>query len=344
MADISIIIPCYNAAAYIDRCLTSVINQTLDLSFFQIICVDDASCDDTWLHLQEWEKRYPDTITIIHCDENGRQGRARNIAMEYCTSPWVSFIDADDWIERDYFEKMYAIALQCDCDLVSCNQYRDPSQELTYLKERESGRESGLIRINTVAQRKAFIASESVRHTACSRLIRRKILTEHEIIFPESVTYEDLLWGSVLNFYVEKVYILEEYLYHYYLNPSSTILKKNADYHIDILTVSLMAWQEWQNRNFFADYRDEAEFLFLNFCCFIFMKMIVMRYDIPPFSLFQLCKELVAEYIPDFFQNPYAQKLTEFHRLLVHSLQQPLCRADFDKLAESAKQYWKHSC
>lgn len=343
MADISVIIPCYNVAPYIDRCLTSVINQTLDLSFFQIICVDDASTDNTWQYLQEWEARCPETIMIIHCDENGRQGKARNIAMEYCNTPWVSFIDADDWIEPDYFEKMYAIALQCQCDIVSCDQLRDPSRELTYLEHRENGKESGLIVINTITQRKAFIASESMYFTACSKLIRTELLADHQITFPENIAYEDYFWGSLLYFYAHRIFILEEFLYHYFVNPHSTALTKNADYHIDILTISLMEWEEWQKRNFFTDYKEEVEFLFLNSCYYIFMKMIIMRYDVPSFSLFQLCKQLVTEHIPDFFQNPYSKKLTEFHKLLLHPLQHPLCRSDFYKLAESAKEYWKYN-
>lgn len=343
MADISVIIPCYNVAPYIDRCLTSIINQTLDLSFFQIICVDDASTDDTWQHLQQWESRYPDLFIIVHSDTNGRQGAARNIGMQYCNTPWVSFIDADDWIEPDYFEKMYAIALQCQCDIVSCDQFRDPSLELTYLGHRENGQESGLIIIDTIAQRKSFIVEKCMGLTAISKIIRTDFLNEYHITFPENIAYEDNLWGNLAYFYANRVYILEEYLYHYFLNPKSTVLSKNVDYHVDILTVSLMGWKEWQNRNLFDTYKDELEFLFLDSCYFVFMKMIVLRFDMPPFSFFQLCRELISEYIPDFQTNPYADKLTEFHKLLLQAMQQPITRSDFLKLADSAKEYWKYN-
>ena len=341
MADISIIIPCYNVGPYIDRCITSIRNQTLDLSFLQIICVDDASTDDTWQHLQKWEALCPDLITIIHCDTNGRQGTARNIGMQYCSTPWVAFIDADDWIEPDYFEKMYAIALQCQCDIVSCNQFRDPSSTLTYLDYRENGKESGLIVINTTAERKAFIAGESIAFTACSKLVRTRLLTDNQIYFPEGIAYEDFFWGNLLYFYAKKVYILEEYLYHYFVNPNSTALTRNADYHVDILTISIMEWNEWRKRKLFVEYKDELEFLFLDSCYFIFMKMIVMRYDTPSFSFFQLCRELVTEYLPDFRANPYANRLTDFHKLLLELIYQPISKPDFLKFAESAKEYWK---
>lgn len=262
MADISVIIPCYNAASYIDRCIASIRSQTLDPSFLQIICVDDASTDNTWQHLQKWEARCPDLITIIHCDTNGRQGTARNVGMQYCNTPWVSFIDADDWIEPDYFEKMYAIALQCQCDIVCCDQIRDPSPTLTYSDNRSNGRESGLIQISTLSQRKSFLVEKCMGLTACSKLIRTDFLKTHQITFPENIAYEDILWGSLAYFYVRRIYILEEYLYHYFLNSGSTVLSKNADYHTDILTISLMEWQEWQSRGLLKIIRMNWNFFF----------------------------------------------------------------------------------
>ena len=107
MAEISVIIPCYNVESYIDRCLTSITSQTIDLSLLEIICIDDASTDNTWSKLQAWETTYPENIMIIHCDENGRQGTARNIGLQYASAPWIAYIDSDDWIELDYFEKLY---------------------------------------------------------------------------------------------------------------------------------------------------------------------------------------------------------------------------------------------
>ena len=79
MAEISVIVPCYNVAPYIDRCLTSITSQTLDLSLLEIICIDDASTDSTWNKLQQWETNFPENIMIIHCEENGGLSKVRNI-------------------------------------------------------------------------------------------------------------------------------------------------------------------------------------------------------------------------------------------------------------------------
>lgn len=343
MADISVIIPCYNVAPYIDRCLTTITSQTIGMNALEIICIDDASTDGTWQHLQAWEQNYPDNIILVRCDKNSRQGTARNIGLQYASADWIAFIDSDDWVELDYFEKLYSIAIQCQCDIVSCDHFRDASLTLTYLSNRENGRNSGLVLIDTVLQRKKFIVNESIGLSAPGKLIRTSLLIDYQLTFPENIAYEDILWGSLLYFYADSVYILEEYLYHYFLNPSSTVLTRNADYHVDILTISLMAWNEWQNRCLFHEYNDELEFLFLDSCYFIFMKMLSMRQDTPSFSLFQLSRKLVFEHIPDFRSNPYADKLTDFHKILLDLLWQPLNRSDFLTLTETAKEYWKYN-
>ncbi len=82
---ISVIIPCYNVEKYIDRCLTSVVNQTIGLKMLEIICVNDGSTDGAWEKLCQWEKQCPENMLAVDCKENGAQGRARNIALSYAS-------------------------------------------------------------------------------------------------------------------------------------------------------------------------------------------------------------------------------------------------------------------
>ncbi|MDO4303337.1 MAG: glycosyltransferase family 2 protein [Bacillota bacterium] len=344
MADISIIIPCYNAAPYIDRCLTSVINQTLPLHFLQIICVDDASTDDTWQHLQHWEQSYPDNITLVHCETNGMLGTARNIGMQYVDTPWVSFIDADDWIEPNYYEKMFSIALQCDCDMVSCQMERDPSPDLTYLTHTETGKDSGLIVISNTIQRRSYFISASTNNSAWGKLIRTDILKNNDIYFPNHLAYEDNYWAPLLYLSVNRIYLLEEKLYHYYVNPKSITLTKDADYHIDLLTVNIMKWQELKKRNLFKDYKSELEYNFIDSCYFSFVRILVLRYQIPSYSLFQLCKNIVLEHIPDYHTNPYATNMTkDFYKLVLEALETPISKSEFYDLVKYAREYWLHN-
>lgn len=83
---ISIIIPCYNVEQWIDRCLSSIAEQTYPIENIEMICVNDCSTDNTLYKLLEWEKRYPDNIVIVECEVNGRQSKARNIGLQYATA------------------------------------------------------------------------------------------------------------------------------------------------------------------------------------------------------------------------------------------------------------------
>lgn len=339
MAAISVIIPCYNVESYIDRCLTSITSQTIDLSLLEIICIDDASTDNTWQKLQTWETAFPENIMIIHCDENGRQGKARNIGLQYSSAPWVAFIDSDDWVEPDYFEKLYSIASKTDCDIVTCQFVRDSSTELSFLSNRKTDKADRCMLIDTLEKRKLFIVLKSMDALAWGKLIRKSLLLDNQIFFPENLTYEDTYFGSMLHLYTEKVYFLEEKLYHYFVNEHSTVLQIDSDHHLDLLTVQLMLWNEWKNRGFLEFLKEELEYDFLYSCYLRFLKIIVFRYLTPSFSLFSLLQNIILERIPDYSGNLYLQQIEqpELYKLLFHALSLSMNRNTFKDFAEQIK-------
>lgn len=339
MATISVIIPCYNVSLYIDRCLTSITSQSIGLDALEIICIDDASTDDTLQKLQIWEQRYPNHIILVPCKTNGRQGAARNIGLQYATSPWVSFVDSDDWIEQDYFEKLYQVSCQVDCDIVVCQAQRDSSTSLTYLEDRSTSMENRYMVIDSVEKRKLFLIFRSMNYLAWGKLIRKSLIFENQLFFPENLTYEDTLWGSLLHLYAQKVFLLEEKLYHYFINPQSTVLYTDSDHHIDLLTVQSMLWREWELRGFFEHYKEALEYDFLRSCYLGFIKVIVFRYQTPPYSLFLLIKEIIKNYIPDYQNNYYLQEIQqpELHNFIFQAISLPMNREEFWEFTKYVK-------
>ena len=73
MKKISVIVFCHNVGPYIDRCMTSITTQTIGMDRLEIICVDDASSDDTWTHLQRWEQLFPEDVLLIPLETEGGQ-------------------------------------------------------------------------------------------------------------------------------------------------------------------------------------------------------------------------------------------------------------------------------
>lgn len=343
MTAISVIIPCYNVAPYIDRCLTSIVTQTIDLSLLEIICVNDASTDNTWEKLKEWETKYPENIMIIDCETNGGLSKARNIGFQYTSASWISFIDSDDWIEPDYFEKMYLAATGTKADLITCGHIRDFSTTLTYLHAEDYDFSKDIIHgkslvLDTEEKRKLYIRMMSVDLTAWGKLIKKDILINNNIFFPEGLAYEDNYWGTLLHFYVTEVYDLDLPLYHYFVNQNSITLTMNADYHKDFLTVQLLKWEAFLERGFFEKYYEEIVFDFLHSCYLDFMKIICLRFDPPCYSLFLLLKEIVLTHIPNYRKNKYLEQgFTEFQHILINLLQLPVNKEQFLEIADYVK-------
>ena len=202
MRKISVIIPCYNVSLYIDRCMSSIAGQTIGMDCLEIICIDDASTDDTWEHLQRWEQLYPDHVVLIRQEVNRRQGAARNMGVSVSSSDWISFVDADDWLEPDFFEKLYEPVTQYACDVVACEWVRDDSEVLSYMdKSRRIRGKEQYIAVDTEEVRKSLLRSGILGDGIHAKLIRRRMLVDCEIFFPEDLTYEDMYWNPLLYVY-----------------------------------------------------------------------------------------------------------------------------------------------
>ncbi|MBO7670211.1 MAG: glycosyltransferase family 2 protein, partial [Oscillospiraceae bacterium] len=114
---LTIIIPAWNAEKTLDKCLNSIFAQTV--SDFEVRLVNDGSTDGTETLLRQWQARYPEKL-FFETVENGGQGRARNLALEKARGEYIGFVDSDDWIEPDMFEKLLAASQKERADLTLC--------------------------------------------------------------------------------------------------------------------------------------------------------------------------------------------------------------------------------
>ena len=118
---ISVIVPVYNMAAdgKLNYCLNSLVAQTVrDL---EIIAVDDCSTDESGEILSQYEQEHPEIFRALFCDRNRHQGGAKNLALQHVRGEWISFIDADDWVVPDYYERLLKAAEETGADLVGCD-------------------------------------------------------------------------------------------------------------------------------------------------------------------------------------------------------------------------------
>ena len=118
MFDLSVIVPVYNMAkdGLLEYCIQSLAGQTLQN--LEIIAVDDASTDNSLQVLKELEKRYPGRVKAVASPENKKQGGARNLGLQHAKGRYIGFMDADDWVVPDLYEKMVELADRTGADIV----------------------------------------------------------------------------------------------------------------------------------------------------------------------------------------------------------------------------------
>lgn len=210
MKKISIIIPVYNVAEYLAGCLESVLQQ--NFNDYEIICVDDASTDDSGNILEFYEKKY-DKIKVIKHTQNKGLSAARNKGLEYAVGKYVWFVDSDDMISEGALAELYDIAEKNETDLICFNMLLinkkiNRKSELLFHIDKEdenvySGKEMFCLLIN-----------ENIwANSACLKFIRKDFLTENQIKFYEGILHEDVLFSFYCTIQAERVINTKEIYY-----------------------------------------------------------------------------------------------------------------------------------
>ncbi len=221
---VSVIIPVYNAEKWLERCATSVTNQTL--KEIEIILVDDGSTDNSLAVCQEIATK-DSRISVIHCENNG-PSTARNIGMGKATGEYIAFVDADDEVKPDMYENMYRIAIQDDAmaDVVCCNILIQSKNAHTRINDINLASEyCGNANIIQEILKRFYGGNTNGLYGPCNKLYNRSFLSKHSIIFDkERAKAED----QFFNFYVLKHADLvrstsEAYYIYHQDNPNSII-------------------------------------------------------------------------------------------------------------------------
>ena len=115
---LSVIVPVYNMAGdgKLNFCLDSLVGQTLD--DYEIIAVNDASTDNSMEILRQYESKYPEKVKVIDLPVNRHQGGARNAGIKTAKGEWIGFIDSDDWIAPETYEKLIKKGEETGADVV----------------------------------------------------------------------------------------------------------------------------------------------------------------------------------------------------------------------------------
>jgi len=219
---VSVIIPVFNGEEYIEKCLDSVVNQTL--KELEIIIINDGSIDNTLAIISTYSQ-FDNRIKIIN-QINQKQGAARNRGLEIAQGDYVVFLDADDYIDLDYVEKMYVAAKEngVDFSVASINREKGKRKknQIFYDKEQIYVKKNDII--NVIKAPPYFYVT--------GKLFNREFLKE--VWFEERVFYEDVGFIIKIIDKVNSIVTVPNIVYHYVSNSASTIksfhsIAKNQD-------------------------------------------------------------------------------------------------------------------
>ena len=203
---ISIIIPCYNVEKYLRECLDSVVNQTL--KDIEIICVNDGSTDGTQKILEEYSKK-DDRIALIN-KPNGGLSSARNAGMEKVHGEYLAFLDSDDWVDLNFYEKLYNAAKleNADSAIGKINIYSEYDKQISQSKQISYIKHSV---IRHVKDKRHVIYSCSV----WGKIYKTSVVKNNKLRFVEGIYMEDVPFTFAVAIIANKYVIVPDTAIYY---------------------------------------------------------------------------------------------------------------------------------
>ena len=221
---ISVIVPVYNVENYLEKCLNSLVNQTLEE--IEILVINDGSTDDSQKIIDEFQKKFPQKIKAFS-KENGGLSDARNFGIDRATGEFLAFVDSDDYVSEVMMEEMHHLAIKNNAEMVICNlQKVDENGKVT----------QKLTQIPNLTEEidleKNFSVFSDISYFACNKIFKRELFEGKR--FQKGMHFEDIeLIPQIL---LQCKTVAKTDAFHYqYLERSNSISKSHTERGLDIL-------------------------------------------------------------------------------------------------------------
>lgn len=257
-AKVSVVVPAYNAENYLEKCVDSLLAQTLEE--IEIIVVNDGSKDKTREMLDKYQEQYPDRMKVFH-KENGGQSDARNYGIQRATGEYIGFVDSDDWIEKDMYRLMYEKAQEKSYDVVVCDfaEIRD-GKAINYTSGVEMDGEG----IDYMKKSMLEIYS-----SPWNKIYKRELVAEH--LFKHGVWYEDVEFLYRMIPKINSIGVVRQNLYNYLIRKGSV----SNTTHVKIYD-QLENWNGlvayYKEQGFYEEYKAEIEYCYVRYIYALFIK------------------------------------------------------------------------
>ncbi|MGL6298347.1 MAG: glycosyltransferase family 2 protein [Methanobacteriaceae archaeon] len=204
---LSIIIPVYNVEDYLEECLDSILNQTLE--DIEVICINDGSTDSSLNILNKYSKI--DSRVKVFTKVHQGQSIARNIGVDKANGKYIAFVDSDDYIDLNAYEELCKFAEENKNDMVIFNSVRIKNSKIKSSKLHEKAIPNKIIKTTNVFEHPKFIYDTS----PCNKIIRRSFWDKKKFKFVENRYYEDVLLLTELHCASKSVGVRPDILYYW---------------------------------------------------------------------------------------------------------------------------------
>lgn len=220
---VSVIIPVYNTEKYLPACLNSLIKQKL--RDIEIICINDGSTDNSGAILKDYTAK--DKRIIVIDRVNAGQSAARNYGISIARGEYLGFVDSDDAVDPDYFQKLYAAAKKYDCD-IACAGFKkfkiiDGNIHLKYKK----------YEVFSDITKKVSAADIPNHNYIWNKIYRRSSFLATGIKFPEGRFFEDIAILIKILYSMGKMVTVPKTYYHYRRRENSTVTNSSQKHKND---------------------------------------------------------------------------------------------------------------
>lgn len=294
MIKISVIVPVYNVEEYLEKCLNSLVNQTL--KDIEIIVVNDGTKDNSQDIIDKFSKKYKNIKSYIK--ENGGLSSARNYGLKYAKGEYIAFVDSDDYVENNMYENMYNKAKEGNFDIVAC--------DLKYMYgEEEVLAHSNLKKDLTTKEeiKKSYIY---IYPAAWNKIYKKELLKDIE--FKEKVWFEDVEFLYRLYPRINSIGYINKYYYNYVQREGAiTRIFNNKLY--DYINNWNGIIDFYKKENLYDEYRKELEYCYVRYIYATFVKRAANYKNIEEYNrAVNIAIKNVNEHFPKYKRNKYFYK------------------------------------
>lgn len=289
---ISVIVPVWGVEKYLDKCLHSLVHQTIPV---KVLVINDSSPDQSQKIIDRYQKEYPELIES-YIKPNGGIADVRNYGLSKVQTPYFGFLDSDDYAEADMFEKLLEAIEKEDADLAVSQfywEYDENTRTLGLDGPYENGKQMMVTQMATL----------------WNKLYKTEWVKSVPLQFPTGYRYEDAYFLYCLAPFVRKVAFVQEPFVHYVQREGSITHNHNEKVK-DMIHVFESILDFYHQNGLYDEYKMELEYLFAKF--FLgnsFLRTIQIKDRAIREETLAMSYEILSKNFPDYMHNPYLKSL-----------------------------------